>query len=128
MAENTTTCCIVGGGPAGAMLALLLARQNVPVALLEAHKDFDRDFRGDTLHPSVLEILAELGLADELHQLRHSKVHSGTIQAANGSFTPVDFRRLKTRFPYIMLIPQPIFLEFITDHAKRYPSFRLMMG
>jgi 2-polyprenyl-6-methoxyphenol hydroxylase-like FAD-dependent oxidoreductase len=125
---QTTTCCIVGGGPAGVMLALLLLRQSVPVTLLEAHADFDREFRGDTLHPSVLEILDHLGLAERLHQFRHAKVHSATIQAADGPFTPVDFRRLKTRFPYIMLIPQPRFLAFITEEARRYPHFRLVMG
>lgn len=123
-----TTCCIVGGGPAGVMLALLLARQSVPVTLLEAHKDFDREFRGDTIHPSTLEILDQIGLAEGLHQLRHSKVHSATIKAADGPFTPVDLRRLKTRFPYVMVIPQPSFLEFLIAEAKKYPNFRLVMG
>jgi 2-polyprenyl-6-methoxyphenol hydroxylase-like FAD-dependent oxidoreductase len=128
MADQQTSCCIVGAGPAGAMLALLLARRQVPVVLLEAHKDFDREFRGDTLHPSVLEILDELGLAEALHELPHSKIHSATIQAADGPFTPVDFRRLKTRFPYIMLLPQSRFLEFITEHAAQFPHFHLSMG
>ena len=122
-----TTCCIVGGGPGGAVLALLLARQGVPVTLLEAHKDFDRDFRGDTLHPSVLEIMDEIGLAERLHQLRHTKVYAPTIRAANGPFNPVDFRRLKTRFPYIMLVPQSKFLEFVTTEAGKYENFRLKM-
>jgi len=122
-----TTCCIVGGGPAGAVLALLLARQGVNVMLLEAHKDFDRDFRGDTLHPSVLEIMDEIGLAERLHKLRHVKVYGPTIRAANGPFRPVDFRRLRTRFPYIMLVPQSKFLEFVTAEASKYPSFRLAM-
>ena len=122
-----TTCCIVGGGPGGAVLALLLARRGVPVMLLEAHKDFDRDFRGDTIHPSVLEILDEIGLAEPLHRLRHTKVYGPTIQAASGPFNPVDLRRLKTRFPYIMLIPQSRFLEFITEQAGKYPQFRLVM-
>src|SRR5262249_54614122 len=125
---SSTRCCIVGGGPAGAMLALPLARRGVSAVLLEAHKDFDREFRGDTLHPSVLEILDEIGLAEPLHQLRHAKVHSATVQTADGPFTPVDLRRLKTRFPYIMLIPQARFLEFITTEAQRYPHFRLVMG
>ncbi len=122
-----TTCCIVGGGPAGAVLALLLARQGIRVMLLEMHKDFDREFRGDTLHPSVLEIMDEIGLAERLHQLRHVKAYGPTIRTADGPFSPVDLRRLKTRFPYIMLIHQPIFLEFLAGEAKKYPHFRLVM-
>jgi len=122
-----TACCIVGGGPGGAVLALLLARQGVDVMLLEAHKDFDRDFRGDTVHPSTLEILDEIGLAGRLHQLRHVKVFAPTLRAVGGSFTPFDLRRLKTRFPYIMLMHQPIFLEFLAEEAAKYPNFRLLM-
>ena len=83
-----TTCCIVGGGPGGAVLALLLARQGVYVTLLEAHPDFDREFRGDTIHPSVMEIMDELGLAERLLRLRHTKVRSLTFQTAAGPFTP----------------------------------------
>jgi 2-polyprenyl-6-methoxyphenol hydroxylase-like FAD-dependent oxidoreductase len=115
--SEQTTCCIVGGGPGGMMLALLLARKGVPVTLLEAHKDFDRDFRGDTIHPSILEILDEIGLAEPLHKLRHVKVFGPTLRAANTNFAPFDFRRLKTKFPYIMLIPQTKFLEFIAGEA-----------
>ena len=122
-----TTCCIVGGGPAGAVLGLLLARRGVDVTLLEAHPDFDREFRGDTLHPSVMEIMAELGLADRLLELRHSEVHSLTFQTPDGPFTPVNFRHLKSRFPYITMMPQKSFLEFITEEAARYPNFRLVM-
>lgn len=123
-----TTCCIVGGGPAGAILALILARQKIPVVLLEAHEDFERDFRGDTIHPSVLEILDELGLAPRLHELRHSKIYSGTLMTTAGALTAADFRRLNTRFPYIMMLPQAHFLEFITEEAKQYPNFQLRMG
>ena len=123
-----TTCCIVGGGPGGAMLALLLARKGVPVMLLEAHDDFDRDFRGDTIHPSILEIMDQLGLADRLLQLRHSKIHKATFMTPTGPVTVADFRRLKTRFPYIATLPQAQFLEFITEQAKRYPNFQLLMG
>lgn len=125
--SQQTSCCIVGGGPGGMMLALLLARKGVPVTLLEAHKDFDREFRGDTIHPSVLEILDEIGLAEPLHKLRHVKVYGPTLRAANTSFNPIDFRRLKTKFPYIMLIPQTKFLEFIAGEASKYPEFRLKM-
>src|SRR5262245_26802756 len=81
-----TSCCIVGGGPGGVVLALLLARRGVDVTLLEAHQDFDRDFRGDTVHPSVLEILDQIGLAEPLHHLRHSKIYGPTIQTSEGPF------------------------------------------
>ncbi len=123
-----TTCCIVGSGPAGAVLALLLARKGVPVVLLEEHMDFDRNFRGDTIHPSTMQILDEIGLADRLLQLPHAKVSSLPVQTAKGDITLADFHRLKTRFPYIALIPQTDFLEFITTEASRYPNFRLIMG
>ena len=123
-----TTCCVVGGGPGGAVLALLLARKGVDVTLLEAHPDFDREFRGDTLHPSVMEIMDSLGLADKLLKLRHSKVETLTLQTASGPFTPINLSRLKTRFPYITLMPQTSFLEFVTGEASRYPNFRLVMG
>ena len=87
---TTTSCCIVGGGPAGAVLALLLARSSVPVKLLEVHKDFDREFRGDTIHPSTLEILDQLGLSESVHQLPHSKVSGPTLQFSDGTFRPFD--------------------------------------
>ncbi|MDQ3913477.1 MAG: FAD-dependent oxidoreductase [Actinomycetota bacterium] len=122
------TCCVVGGGPGGTVLALLLARKGVSVTLLEAHSDFDREFRGDTIHPSVMELMDELGLADRLLELRHSKVRNATVQTATGPFTPADFSRLNTKFRYITMMPQTSFLEFITEEANRYPSFRLVMG
>ncbi len=124
---QTTSCCIVGGGPAGAMLALLLARGGVPVTLLEMHKDFDRDFRGDTVHPAILEVLDQIGLADKLLEIPHSKVTGPTLQFANGPFRPFNLGRLKTRFPYIAMIPQVRFLEFITREAAKYPEFKLVM-
>ncbi|OLE17759.1 MAG: monooxygenase, partial [Cyanobacteria bacterium 13_1_40CM_2_61_4] len=119
---------MVGGGPGGMMLALLLARRGVAVTLLEAHLDFDRNFRGDSLHPALLEILDEIGLAERVHQFRHVKLYGPTIVAAHGPFTPLDFRRLSTRFPYIMLIPQEKFLDFLAEEARKYPDFRLVMG
>ena len=122
------TCCVVGGGPGGAVLALLLARKGVDVTLLEAHPDFDREFRGDTLHPSVMEIMDQLGLAERLLTLRHSKASTFTLQTAYGPFTPADLSRLKTKFPYITIMPQTNFLKFVVGEAKKYPSFRLVMG
>ncbi len=126
--SQKTTCCVVGGGPGGMMLALLLARQRIRVTLLEQHKDFDRDFRGDTIHPSIMEILDQIGLAEPLHQLRHAKIYGPTLRLANTTFSPVDLRRLKTRFPYIFLVPQPRFLEFLAAEASKYPDFQLVMG
>jgi 2-polyprenyl-6-methoxyphenol hydroxylase-like FAD-dependent oxidoreductase len=123
----TTSCCVVGGGPGGAMLALLLARRGVPVTLLEMHKDFDRDFRGDTIHPSILEVLDQLGLADKLLDIPHSKITGPTLQFANGPFRPFNLGRLKTRFPYIAMIPQVRFLDFITREAAKYSEFKLVM-
>jgi 2-polyprenyl-6-methoxyphenol hydroxylase-like FAD-dependent oxidoreductase len=122
-----TTCCIVGGGPGGAVLALLLARRGVPVTLLEMHQDFDREFRGDTVHPSTLEILDQIGLADKLHEIPHTKVSGPTLQFADGPFRPFDLARLKTRFPYILMVAQSRFLEFIAQEASKYPSFQLRM-
>jgi len=123
-----TACCIVGGGPAGAVLSLLLARQGIAVTLLELHNDFDRDFRGDTIHPSVMEVLDQLGLADRLLQLPHGKIRSATVQTPSGPFRPIDLGRLKTRYPYVVMLPQVQFLNFIVGEAKRYPSFKLVMG
>jgi 2-polyprenyl-6-methoxyphenol hydroxylase-like FAD-dependent oxidoreductase len=125
---QTTDCCIVGGGPAGAVLAFLLARQGIPVILLEAHKDFDRDFRGDTIHPSVMEIMEELSLSDRLLQLPHAKMHRIQIQTPQNSLVLADFSHLKTHYPYITMLPQVKFLEFITQEAQKYPHFQLVMG
>jgi 2-polyprenyl-6-methoxyphenol hydroxylase-like FAD-dependent oxidoreductase len=126
--SQRTTCCVVGGGPGGVMLALLLARQRVPVTLLEQHKDFDRDFRGDTIHPSTLELLDQIGLAEPLHQLQHAKIYGPTLRLANTNFSPIDFRRLKTRFPYILLVPQARFLDFLAAEGAKYPDFKLVMS
>lgn len=123
-----TTCCIVGGGPAGAVLALLLARQGIATMLLELHRDFDREFRGDTLHPSVMEIMERLGLAEKLLELPHTKLRQIQIQMATGLATMADFSRLPTQYPYITVLPQVKFLEFIIAEAKRYPNFELVLG
>ncbi|GAC1349328.1 MAG: FAD-dependent oxidoreductase [Ktedonobacteraceae bacterium] len=123
-----TTCCVVGSGPAGAILSFMLARKGIPVILLESHLDFDRDFRGDTLHPSVLEVMDELGLANRLLQLPHTKLSLVAPPAAAGPGLQFDLHDLKTKFPYIAMMPQTRFLQFITSEAQRFPSFRLVMG
>ena len=123
-----TQCCIVGAGPAGAVLGLLLARAGVPVTVVESHSDFDRDFRGDTIHPAVMEIMDQLGLAEGLLKLRHSKIHAVVIQTPAGAVTMAEFRRLRTPYPFITMLPQVDFLEFITTKARAYPNFRLLMG
>src|SRR6202011_2443380 len=126
--DEATGCCIVGGGPAGAMLGLLLARRGVRVTLLEMHHDFDREFRGDTVHPSTIEILDQLGLAERVHELRNSKVSAPTLLTTRGPFTPFDLSRLKTRYPYILMVHQKDLLGLLTQEATRYPGFKLSMG
>jgi 2-polyprenyl-6-methoxyphenol hydroxylase-like FAD-dependent oxidoreductase len=126
--NEQAACCVVGAGPAGAVLAYILARKGVSVVLLEAHADFDRDFRGDTLHPSILEVMDELGLVDELLKLPHTKLGQLSFQSLDGPFVLADFSHLKTKFPYIAFMPQARFLTFLTDQARRFPTFRLCMG
>jgi 2-polyprenyl-6-methoxyphenol hydroxylase-like FAD-dependent oxidoreductase len=121
-------CCVVGGGPAGAILSLLLARRGVRVTLLEMHKDFDREFRGDTVHPSTLEILDSLGLADRVHQLGRGKIYGPTLATTQGPFVPIDLRVLKTKFPYILMVPQKDLLDLLTEEAAKFPGFQLQMG
>jgi 2-polyprenyl-6-methoxyphenol hydroxylase-like FAD-dependent oxidoreductase len=128
MLENAQTrCVIVGGGPAGMMAGYLLARAGVPVVVLEKHRDFFRDFRGDTIHPSTLELMHELGLLDELLQQPHQQLRElrGII---NGHAVPIaDFSRLPTRCKFIAFMPQWDFLNFLSSHAKRFPDFQLLM-
>lgn len=123
-----THCCVVGGGPAGVMLSYLLARQGIPVTLLEAHQDFDRDFRGDTIHPSVMEILSQLGLAERLLELPHGKMRKMTFRTEEGSLDLVDFSHLGSTYPYVTMLPQVDFLNFMVDQARQYLSFNLVMG
>src|SRR5512132_2993551 len=104
--RRETGCAIVGAGPAGLMLSLLLARAGVPVTLLEAHRDFDRDFRGDTIHPSTLEVLDQIGLADRLLELPHVQAAAFRTVTPAGTYTALAFNRLPTPFPYMMIMPQ----------------------
>ena len=115
----STQCCIAGGGPAGLMLGFLLARAGVDVIVLEKHGDFLRDFRGDTIHPSTLTVLQDLGLLDEFLRLPHHEVAELTGDVNGELVTLADFRHLPA--------PRP-FLDFIADHARRLPNFRLLMG
>src|SRR5216110_1826434 len=122
-----TRCVIVGGGPAGMMAGYLFARAGVPVAVLEKYADFNRDFRGDTIHPSTLELMHELGLLDEFLKLPHQEVRQlrGVI---NGQTVPIaDFTQLPTHCKFIAFMPQWDFLNFLSSHAKRFPGFQLLM-
>lgn len=120
-------CCIVGGGPAGMMLGYLLARAGVEVLVLEKHADFLRDFRGDTIHPSTLEVMHELGLLEEFLRLPHQKVYELNAQIGQMQLTIADFSHLPTRCRFIAFMPQWDFLNFLVQHAARYPRFALSM-
>ena len=122
-----TTCCVVGGGPAGMMLGFLLARAGVPVTVLEKHADFLRDFRGDTIHPSTLQLMQELGLLDEFLKLPHSRVVHLGAQIGEARVTVADFSHLPTVCKFVALMPQWDFLDFLADHGKRYACFDLRL-
>jgi 2-polyprenyl-6-methoxyphenol hydroxylase-like FAD-dependent oxidoreductase len=123
-----TTCCIVGGGPAGMMLGMLLARAGVEVIVLEKHGDFLRDFRGDTIHPSTLELMHELGMLDEFLRLPHQELRRVKIRFDDEEIAGPDFSHLPTRCKFIAMMPQWDFLNFLTAQAKRYPTFQLLMN
>ncbi|MGH6719445.1 MAG: FAD-dependent oxidoreductase [Alphaproteobacteria bacterium] len=127
-ARLATACCICGGGPAGMMLGLLLARAGVDVIVLEKHADFLRDFRGDTIHPSTLEVLHELDMLDAFLAEPHQKVHR-VAGVVGGIATPIaDFSRLPVRCRFIAFVPQWNFLDFIARQGARYPAFHLRMA
>ena len=127
--DNTlhTRCCIAGGGPAGIMLGFLLARMGVEVVVLEKHADLLRDFRGDTIHPSTLEIMHELGILAEFLKRPHQEILELAGQIGNETVTIADFTHLPTHCQFLALMPQWDFLNFITEQARRYPTFHLMM-
>jgi len=129
MADKTlgTTCCVVGGGPAGVMLGYLLARAGVEVTVLEKHQDFFRDFRGDTVHPSTLEVMYELGLLEDFLKVPHNQLTSVSGVLGDFAFKAADFTRLPTHCKFVALMPQWDFLDFLSGKARQFPSFSLRM-
>jgi 2-polyprenyl-6-methoxyphenol hydroxylase-like FAD-dependent oxidoreductase len=126
--NETTTCAIIGGGPAGMVLGLLLARAGVQVTVLEKHGDFLRDFRGDTVHPTTMRLLDQLGLWERFDALPHSKIQQAAFELASGqSVTVVDFRRLRQPYPYVAMVPQWDLLDLLADAAAAEPTFTLRM-
>ena len=123
-----TECCIAGGGPAGLMLGYLLARAGVEVVVLEKHLDFLRDFRGDTIHPSTLTVLDDLGLLGAFLALPHQEVRELSVDFHGRSVTVADFTHLDAPCPFMVLIPQWDFLDFIAAQARKLPNFSLRMG
>ncbi|HEX4326637.1 MAG TPA: FAD-dependent oxidoreductase [Burkholderiales bacterium] len=122
-----TRCCIAGGGPAGMVLGFLLARAGVDVTVLEKHADFLRDFRGDTIHPSTLEVMHELGLLEKFLQRPHSEVRQLEVKIGDETLQVADFSALPTHCRFIALMPQWDFLNFLAEEGKRYPKFKLVM-
>src|SRR6476620_525366 len=122
-----TGCAVVGGGPAGMMLGLLLARAGVRVTVLEKHADFLRDFRGDTIHPSTLELMHELGILDEFLRRPHQEVRQLTGRVAGESVTIADFTHLPTHCKFLVLMPQWDFLDFLAGKARELDTFELRM-
>lgn len=122
-----TTCCIAGGGPAGMMLAYLLARSGISVTVLEKHKDFFRDFRGDTVHPSTLEVMYELGLLESFLKVPHQELTSVGAKFGDFNFQVATFRHLPTHCKFVALMPQWDFLNFLTEQACKLPGFDLRM-
>src|SRR3954471_295774 len=123
-----TTCCIAGGGPAGIMLGFLLARAGVRVVVLEKHADFFRDFRGDTVHPSTLELMAELGLIDAFLKIPHQKIETLTALIGEERVNKTASRSLPTPCKFVALMPQWDFLNFLAAQGKRHPTFDLRMN
>jgi 2-polyprenyl-6-methoxyphenol hydroxylase-like FAD-dependent oxidoreductase len=123
----STQCVIAGGGPAGMICGYLLARAGVDVMVLEKHKDFLRDFRGDTIHPSTLELIGELGLLEAFLARPHDEVREVTVEIGNERFVAGDFTRLPTRCKFMVQMPQWEFLDFIAEEAKKLPAFHLYM-
>lgn len=128
MTTIETECCIIGGGPAGIVAGYLFARAGVKTVVLEKHGDFLRDFRGDTVHPSTLEIMHELGLAEALLKRPHQKLRKLAGVFGGKRYQIADLNRLPTRYDFIAFMPQWEFLDFLSDEAKRLPAFSLRMN
>src|SRR5215470_7780599 len=129
MSEQSTLsvrCCVVGGGPAGMMLGLLLARAGVEVAVLEKHADFLRDFRGDTIHPSTLELMHELGYLDEFLARPHHKTEMLAAQIGDRTIPVADFTHLPTRCGFVAFMPQWEFLNFLAEKGKAFKHYHLL--
>ncbi|MGA7426124.1 MAG: FAD-dependent oxidoreductase [Rhodoplanes sp.] len=126
--ELSARCCVVGGGPCGLMLGFLLARAGIDVIVLEKHGDFLRDFRGDTIHPSTMEVMFELGLLDEFLKLPHQREDVIVERFGTRKYALADFRFLPTRAKYLALMPQWHFLNFLAEQGRNYPSFHLRMS
>src|SRR6476646_4310262 len=125
--DITARYCIAGGGPAGMMLGLLLARAGMDVLVLEKHADFLRDFRGDTIHPSTMEVMHELGLLGDFLKRPHQEYHQAGISFGGTKLTIGDFSHLPVHSRFIALMPQWDFLDFISQQGRRYPNFRMQM-
>jgi len=125
--DLATTCCVAGGGPAGMMLGYLLARAGVDVIVLEKHADFLRDFRGDTVHPSTLEVMRELGLLDDFLKRPHQELQRLAAQVGDETIHAADFSRLPLAAKFIALMPQWDFLNFVATQARAHATFRLLM-
>ena len=123
-----TQCCIAGGGPAGLMLGFLLARAGVEVVVMEKHADFLRDFRGDTIHPSTIDLLDQLGLKERFLELPHDDIETLDIVISGNRIRPVNFTRLKKGTRFLALMPQWDFLDFIAEEAGKLPNFTLLMS
>jgi 2-polyprenyl-6-methoxyphenol hydroxylase-like FAD-dependent oxidoreductase len=123
-----THCCIVGGGPAGMMLGYLLGRAGIETVVLEKHADFFRDFRGDTVHPSTLQVMDELGLIDGFLKVPHQKLQKLEGRFGDESVRIADLSRLNVKYPFIAMMPQWDFLNFLRESGQRFPSFKVMMN